>query len=103
MHEIKKLSWPDLFANNFGELVGVHGVNVVHIELEHVLLTPVGHLMLLHRKAHCIDRLFKVLVLVVKQGANGDSEPAAGSCQDAGQGGQLQGHRASPGLSRLRS
>ena len=90
-------SWPYLLANNFGELVGVDSVDVIHVELEHVLLAPVAQLVLLHRKAHRTDRLLQVFVLVVEQGANGDSEPAAGSGQDAGQSGQLQGHRAAQG------
>ena len=84
--------WSYLFANYFGQLVSVDSVNVVDIELEHVLLAPVAQLVLLHRKAHRTDRLLQVLVLVVEQGANGDGEPAAGGGQDAGQGGQLQGH-----------
>ena len=90
-------SWPYLLANNFGELVGIDSVDVIHVELEHVLLAPVAQLVLLHRKAHRTDRLLQVFVLVVEQGANGDSEPAAGSGQDAGQSGQLQGHHAAQG------
>ena len=50
-------SRPYLFANNFGQLVSVDSVNVVHVELEHVLLAPVAQLVLLHRKAHRTDRL----------------------------------------------
>ena len=77
----------DLFADYFGQLVRIHGVNIVHIELEHMLLTSVAQLVFLHGKAHSTDRLLQVLVLVVEQGADGNGEPAAGGGKHAGQGG----------------
>ena len=50
-----------LLADNFGQLVRIHRVYIVHIELEHNISTPVAGGVTVHGEAHRIQDIAHLL------------------------------------------
>ena len=78
-------SVPDLYllADDFGELVGVHRVDLIHVELQHELAAPVAAAVAVHGEAHRVEDVLHLLhPRLLEDGPDGNLDPAGGGAQD---------------------
>ena len=72
-----------LLADNFSQLVRIHCVNVIHVELQDKVSTPVTASVAVHGKPHGIQDVVHLLhSRLLEDCPNRNRDPASGSTED---------------------
>ena len=83
INDDKKVPLSYLFTDHFGQLVRVHRVDLVHVELETELPTPVAAAVTVDGEAHGVENVLHLFhPRLLEDRPDGYLDPAGGGAQD---------------------